>query len=170
MKGKLSHKNRVVTHTDIQRHFPSIMLGSKVLPYATTVQKTRLSDPCQTSFQSLARGYKMYGNIVFRHIFLEKMRHCLFIQAIREYNLKSPHYGTLISCLVVIILKRPIKWCNLLSYMIFIHTYIYYRRTDYSFRPELFFSSFFKEVCTLSLFVCLSTNFWYSQRFSSVWT
>ncbi len=124
MKGKLSHKNRVVTHTDIQRHFPSIMLGSKVLPYATTVQKTRLSDPCQTSFQSLARGYKMYGNIVFRHIFLEKMRHCLFIQAIREYNLKSPHYGTLISCLVVIILKRPIKWCNLLSYMIFIHIYI----------------------------------------------
>ena len=51
-----------------------------------------------------------------------------------------------------------------------LYTYIYYRRTDYSFRPELFFSSFFKEVCTLSLFVCLSTNFWYSQRFSSVWT
>jgi len=33
-------------------------------------------------------------------------------RAIREYNLKSPHYGTRISGLVVVILKQPINGAN----------------------------------------------------------
>ena len=161
MKGKLSHKNRVVTHTDIQRHFPSIMLGSKVLPYATTVQKTRLSDPCQTSFnvwQHCIQAYLLRENaplpihsgnqgIQFK---VPTLWHSYIV--LSGYNIKATHQ-----------MVQSVILYDL-------YTYIYYRRTDYSFRPELFFSSFFKVVCTLSLFVCLSTNFWYSQRFSSVWT
>ena len=46
------------------------------------------------------------------------MRQRLKVQAVREYNLKSPHYGTRISGIVVLKLKRPIKWCDLLSYII----------------------------------------------------
>ena len=54
-----------------------------------------VGDTRQPLQKGLARwNYNKDGNIVFRHIFCRKC--AIAKEAIREYNLKSPHYGTLI--------------------------------------------------------------------------
>ena len=93
MKGELS-KNRVVTHADILRHF-SLTSLKKGDASPRPKGNTGRSRPRQTLQRGLARwNYNKDGNIVFRHIFCRKC--AIAKEAIREYNLKSPHYGTLI--------------------------------------------------------------------------